>query len=407
MLLDLTFVSFVSFADITSNILYITKGIESNQPRFLHRAVRQNVNIRKYITSSQLSQLVDKYIPTDSPNFNNMKDAIKHLPIDPVSADDTTSEEEKGDGSSGMDIDEPSESKPITPIQSKVLSVIPEVEIYIFTLIITTLLRHNINEQAAVTASLCIEYIRSFNRRSLDVFSSKAYFYYSYAYERLNKLDIIRPILLSLYRTTCVRHDDIGQSVLLNLLLRNYLHYSLYDQAHTLSIRSNFPETASNNQLCRYLYYMGTIQAIQLEYSESYQRLMMATRKAPQGYASGFITMVSKLMIIVQLLMGDIPERSMFNQPDLMNSLKPYFHLTQAVRNGDLIQFNKVVEEYSNAFQQDKTFTLVQRLGHNVIKTGLRKISVSYTRVALQDIATKLHLQSIESAEYICAKAIR
>jgi 26S proteasome regulatory subunit N3 len=362
------------------------------------------VNIRKYITSSQLSQLVDKYIPTDSPNFNNMKNAIKHLPVEPVSVDDTTSEEEKGDG---MDIDEPSESKPITPIQSKVLSVIPEVEIYIFTLIITTLLRHNLNEQAAVTASLCIEYIRSFNRRSLDVFSSKAYFYYSYSYERLNKLDLIRPILLSLYRTTCVRHDDIGQSVLLNLLLRNYLHYSLYDQAHTLSIRSNFPETASNNQLCRYLYYMGTIQAIQLEYSESYQRLMMAIRKAPQGYASGFIKMVSKLMIIVQLLMGDIPERSMFNQTDLADALKPYFHLTQAVRNGDLIQFNKVVEEYSNAFQQDKTFTLVQRLGHNVIKTGLRKISVSYTRVSLKDIAEKLHLQSIESAEYICAKAIR
>ena len=38
---------------------------------------------------------------------------------------------------------------------------------------------------------------------------------------------------------------------------------------------------------------------------------------------------------------------------------------------------------------------------------GLRKISVSYSRISLSDIASKLQLPSASAAEYICAKAIR
>ena len=33
-----------------------------------------------------------------------------------------------------------------------------------------------------------------------------------------------------------LRHDAIGQETLLNLLLRNYLHYNLYDQVRPLPL---------------------------------------------------------------------------------------------------------------------------------------------------------------------------
>ena len=92
-----------------------------------------------------------------------------------------------------------------------------------------------------------------FDVRSLDLLSSKAYFYFSLSYERINKLENIRPTLLTLYRTSCVRRDEMGQAVLLNALLRNYLHYNLVDQAQTLSVRAAFPENASNNQFCRWV----------------------------------------------------------------------------------------------------------------------------------------------------------
>ena len=50
---------------------------------------------------------------------------------------------------------------------------------------------------------------------------------------------------------------------------------------------------------------------------------------------------------------------------------------------------------------------LILRLRHNVIKTGLRAISLSYSRISLADVASKLTLGSREDAEFIVAKAIR
>ena len=58
-------------------------------------------------------------------------------------------------------------------------------------------------------------------------------------------------------------------------------------------------------------------------------------------------------------------------------------------------------------FAEDGNLTLIQRLGHNVIKVGLRRINVAYSRISLQDIADKLGFESVQSAEFICAKAIR
>lgn len=58
-------------------------------------------------------------------------------------------------------------------------------------------------------------------------------------------------------RTATLRHDADGQATLLNLLLRNYLQYNLYDQAEKLVSKSVFPELANNNEWARYLYYTG------------------------------------------------------------------------------------------------------------------------------------------------------
>ncbi|XP_010788855.1 26S proteasome non-ATPase regulatory subunit 3 isoform X3 [Notothenia coriiceps] len=82
----------------------------------------------------------------------------------------------------------------------------------------------------------------------------------------------------------------------------------------------------------------------------------------------------------------------------------PYFLLTQAVRMGNLAKFNQVLEEFGEKFQTDGTYTLIIRLRHNVIKTGVRMISLSYSRISLADIAQKLQLDSPEDAEFIVAK---
>jgi 26S proteasome regulatory subunit N3 len=156
------------------------------------------------------------------------------------------------------------------------------------------------------------------------------------------------------------------------------------------------------------MYYLGRINAIQLDYSSAHTHLLQAIRKAPQTSASaGFLQTCNKLLIIVQLLMGELPERALFRQPMLKKPLVPYLGITQAVRIGDLNLFQTTLAEYSQKFQSDNNFTLILRLRHNVIKTGIRMISLSYSKISLREICFKLGLDSEQNVEYIVAKAIR
>jgi len=80
------------------------------------------------------------------------------------------------------------------------------------------------------------------------------------------------------------------------------------------------------------------------------------------------------------------------------------------VRIGDLELFRSVAEKNASVFTADKSHNLIVRLRHNVIRTGLRNISIAYSRISLADVASKLHLDSatpVEDAESIVTKAIR
>lgn len=122
--------------------------------------------------------------------------------------------------------------------------------------------------------------------------------------------------------------------------------------------------------------------------------------------------------------MGDIPERGLFRHVVLQKALTAYFELVKgripfhgrvifmltlsiAVRTGSLSQFQSTLSKHAAQFEADKTYTLIVRLRQNVIKTGIRRLSLSYSRISLRDICVKLHLDSEEDAEYIVGKAIR
>lgn len=69
--------------------------------------------------------------------------------------------------------------------------------------------------------------------------------------------------------------------------------------------------------------------------------------------------------------------------------------------------FNQVLKNYQHVFSSDKNYSLIQRLRHTVIKFGLKKINISYSKISLADIAAKLGIKSNEETEQIVAKAIR
>lgn len=74
------------------------------------------------------------------------------------------------------------------------------------------------------------------------------------------------------------------------------------------------------------------------------------------------------------------------------------------MRLGEVGKFMATVKEHVAKFRADKTYTLILRLRHSVIKTGIRMMSLSYSRISLKEMAEKLQLDSAEDAEYITAK---
>jgi len=375
----------LTYEDVKEQLRYIEKTVSSKEPRFMIRAVRAVAQIRKKTNGRVLRRLLLN-VYSSQPTNPEKDEYLGYL--------DSVSSTEAEEGV-------------VKKTAKKSATLVPESEVYVQLLVLIHLIDGKKYQDAVKCADRLMQKIMDLNRRTLDILAAKCYYYYARAYELMNKLEQIRGFLHARLRTSTLRHDDEGTACLTNLLLRNYTQYALFDQADKLVKKSTFPTTANNNEMARFLYYTGRIKALQLEYSESYKSLVQSLRKAPQVSGLGFRQCVQKLAIVVELLLGDIPDRSTFRQPQLKRSLEPYFQLTQAVRAGSLKQFNEVLERHAKRFQREGNYLLITRLRHNVIKTGVRKINFSYSRISLADVAVKLSLDSAEDAEFIVAKAIR
>lgn len=282
-----------------------------------------------------------------------------------------------------------------------------EVELYLQLLLIILLIDTKRISDALTCVNDLFKRMVGQEKRSLDDLAAKVFYYYARVNELNGTLSDIRADLLAAYRTSNLHHNEVAEATLVNYLLRSYLQDHLYDQADKLTAKTTFPSSASNNEHARYFYYLGRIKSVQLEYVDASKYLTLAIRKAPQSGAIGFRLTVNKLSCIVQLLVGEIPDRQIFDDDELSNYLKPYFKLVEAVKVGDLVNFKQVMSTYHQLFQKDRTYNLILRLRHNVIKAGLKKISLSYSRISFIDICKKLKLESAVDAESIVSKAIR
>ncbi|TIC03552.1 hypothetical protein E3Q17_00819 [Wallemia mellicola] len=366
-------------AEIKQNASLIERAVITTETRITSRVLRTLTTLRKRLTDQVLQEaiqlLASQKIRTHlSPYLSN------DMQLDSSSV-------------------EPSET-----------GVFPEVDIYLSLLVILRLIDNSSLTSALELAFNTLNTIRALNKRSFDPLAAKVWFYYYRIHELLGQEQSACSHLLVGQRTAVLRKDGDCQAVILNCLLRCYLSAKAYDQADKLIAKSTFPEGAGNPQLARYLYYLGRVKAVQLNYSEAHDNLQQAIRRAPSGtIAPGFLQNAYKFFVVVELLMGDIPERSIFKQQLLKSSLEKggYLAITQAVRVGDLSLFADALEKHSENFIRDNTYTLILRLRHNVIRTGLRMISLAYSRIPLRDICAKLRLDSEEDAEYIVAKAAR
>merc|ERR1711892_409159 len=332
--------------DLKSQLKEIERAVHNKEPRVISKVLRQLPRTRREVSTDALVKIIQTL------NLDRKAALLSALGC---------SQHEKSDSSSQL---------------------VMEGQLYLSLLILLKLLDSDNHEAARELADHLVTRIgKQAVRRSADPLNAKVYYYHSRVYELLGRSAEARPVYMKCLRTTSLHGEVESESVLMNVLLRNYMHNNLLDQAEKLVSKSQFPESANNNEWARYLYYTGRIKAIQLEYSDAQKTITTALRKAPQVSAIGFRQSATKLLTVVDLLMGDIPERSRFLQ--------------------------KKLEKYGANFKNDRTYTLILRLRHNVIKTGIRRISLSYSKISLADVSRQLALDSPEDAEFIVAKAIR
>lgn len=401
------------------NIALIQRSVAHVEQRYMARVLRSLPYVRRQLKeNASVLALVVKEALQDK-NVEAVRDALLQLLPAPYA-------EEGTDKAEPMDEDASASAATVSA------EAVPEMVAYLRLLVVVYTLDQR--KDVPVATQLCklaLDQVLAQNRRSLDLLGGKLVFYLGRCYElSTGGLAALRDTLLGIQRTASLRHDSETNATVINLLLRLYIvDGNLYDQADKLVARAPFPRAhASNPQVARYDYYVGRIRAVQLNYSDAHAHLQQAIRRAPQQgllapkssgkeaapdsdqnrlLAAGFLQTAYKFLIIVELLMGDLPERAVFRIAMLRRALAAYLPIVQAVRVGDLSLFQSTLQKHQELFQHDKTYSLILRLRHNVIKTGIRRISLAYSRISLADITRKLHLESEEDAEYVIAKAIR
>ena len=388
--------------DLLGHLQQLSTAVSATDLRTVARLVAKTNSFRKRQSATTLSEITKEYLKVD--RFDYVQQILEEYKKQEETAMDTSS---TSSSSSDVKMEDASQEKPAMKEEKQVLDL-PEISAYLVLLFVQLSIDKKEIGNAVRASTDLVQYIQTQARHTIAALAAQAYFFYSRSYELEGKLEDVRSTLLAAHRTASIRKERELQATLINLLLRNYLHYNQYDPAHKLIANSDVKEgEVSANQYARYMYYDGRIKAIQLHYKEAERNFLLALRKSPQYSALGFRITCSKLLVIVELLTGQVPDRHLFNQKSFQGPLKPYYELTKAVRRGDLPDFRSVVERHREVFLADKTFTLIQRVHQNVIKTGLRKINVAYSSITIKDICRKLGLEDGSDAEFMVAKAIR
>jgi len=288
-------------------------------------------------------------------------------------------------------------------------SFIPENVVFVYLVLVGDFITAKKWKWVVHVVHPLLEYVNSLNRRTMDHLASVCYQYYSLAFTKLDRLTTIRKTLNEAFRTAVLRHNYPCQAVLLNLLLQNYLHEDKYTEAEKLIARTKFPEKAATAQVARFQFYSGRINLVQLQYSDALSQFRQALRKTPSanGVALGFRFQIIINYVMCQLLLSEVPEMDLFRTAGLTKPLKPYYDLCVVLQVGNLKSFTEMFTKHEHAFMKDKMDLLVQRLRNTVIKTGLRKINLAYSRMKLETVRDRLGMNSVEDTKWVVAKAIR
>lgn len=193
-------------------------------------------------------------------------------------------------------------------------------------------------------------------------------------------------------------------------ITRHYVRDNHFSQASQFLQSITFPplDKISDPLIFSYfIYYKSLINAIHLKYAVAIDDLNSILR-THDSILTPFYIHVYRLYIIISLLMGVIPDRTIFNIPLIQCNLSNlYFDFVQSVRLGDVAQFNAIITDPESIaiLQSHNTYLLSSRLRPIIVRAGLKQITKVYTSIPLSKITSLLSLKE-EDTHAIVAKAI-
>lgn len=202
-------------------------------------------------------------------------------------------------------------------------------------------------------------------------------------------------------------HALIGKTAL--QILRFYIKDGHFSQANSFIQNTAFPQADQvDSQTFGYLtYYIALVKTVFLEYDDALDLLNLVAR-GHEEQITPFHIHVFHLYVVVSLLIGSIPDRGIFSLPLVTNNMNPvYLELTQAVRRGEVAEYNRIITNQANidSFVSDNTYNLILRLPPTIVRAGLKRAISVYSTITLAKLGEVVHIPAAD-VHSIVAKAI-
>jgi 26S proteasome regulatory subunit N3 len=179
--------------------------------------------------------------------------------------------------------------------------------------------------------------------------------------------------IVSLYKlkiTNKEYNNEYSVAVITNSILDYQINNNIYQ---TIPEQIKDPE-----QKCLYSFYNGIIHLVKGEYKLS---LSCFDEADTLNKARSLEMKIKKYTIICKLLQSDYSIFYPFS-----SKLTPYFSLIGAVKRAEISNLYSILDQYKEEFAGMNLYFIIRRLVKNVLHEGLRRISVCYSRISLEDI---------------------
>jgi 26S proteasome regulatory subunit N3 len=174
-------------------------------------------------------------------------------------------------------------------------------------------------------------------------------------------------------------------------LLRNLMKENQLREVAQLLKNCQFPEHIGHSQLAKYLFYKALYLSQVGKISQAANFATESLRKAPEGRGrkglNGFKLRVRKLKLVLQLIMNEPPTHEWLSHSKIPHH---YMGLVHAVNLGNHDEFGRLTTQHAEKFARDGMVSLLEKMRSVVMRNALKKLSVAYSRISLEDVLKKI-----------------